>query len=282
MSHAETSATVTTVRSHDGTALAVHTMGSGPGAVIVGGAFRSATDYLPLARALSRSATVHLLDRRGRGGSGPQGASYGLDVECADLEAVLEATGSRSAFGHSFGGLVVLETAARTSALDRVAVYDPAVSVAGSIPVDWLPGYRRLLDRGHGHAAFAHFVQGSGGAPAYVSRLPRWYLTAVLTVVMRQDWPAYEPLLDAAYHEHLEVGRADAGSLERFRSVTAGALLLGGSRSPAHLARQLLPALGAVIESSEVDVMDGLDHFAPDEKAPTTVAAALAAFWARS
>jgi hypothetical protein len=35
-----------------------------------------------------------------------------------------------------------------------------------------------------------------------------------------------------------------------------------------------------VIASSEVDVMDGLDHVAPDEKAPTTVAAALAAFGA--
>jgi pimeloyl-ACP methyl ester carboxylesterase len=274
--------TVSTAVAPDGTNLAVHSLGDGPGVALVGGAFRAAADYLPLATELAGVATVHVIDRRGRTGSGPQGPSYCLDRECEDLAAVARATGARAAFGHSFGGLVVLETAARTTVFDRVAVYDPGVSVAGSIPLGWLPGYRRLLDAGDAPGAFAHFVQGSGGAPAFVARLPRWYLKAVLRVVMRgRSWQRYARLLEAAYHEHVEVGRADSGSLERFRAVRAEVLLLGGGRSPACLSSELLPVLASELGHADVEVLDPLDHFAPDEKAPTDVAARLIPFLAR-
>jgi pimeloyl-ACP methyl ester carboxylesterase len=267
-----TGATSSTIRSDDGTDLSVLTLGSGPGIVIVGGAFRSATDYLALAHLLADSATVHVLNRRGRGGSGPQGWNYSLDQECRDLRAVAEATGTHAAFGHSYGGLVALETA-RSNVFDLVAVYDPAVDVDGSIPAAWLPGYRRLLDSGDVRAAFAHFVKGNGGAPALASHLPTWYLKAVLRLALRGErWQQYAELLDTAYYEHVEVTRADAGSLDRFSSVTANALLLGGSRSPAYLSHALLPSLGGMIKRSSVEIIDGLDHFAPDEKAPEAVA----------
>jgi pimeloyl-ACP methyl ester carboxylesterase len=272
-------ATLSTIVSDDGTDLSVHTLGEGPGVVIVGGAFRSATDYLALARERADTATVHVLDRRGRGGSGPQGPSYSLDRECEDLHAVARATGARAAFGHSYGGLVVLETAVRSTAFDRVAVYDPGIAVAGSIPVAWLAGYRRLLDSGDERGAFACFVQGAGGAPAFVARLPRWYLKGVLRVAIRgEHWQRYARLLDSAYYEHVEVNRADTGSLDRFGSVAADVLLLGGRRSPAHLSHQLLPALARVLDRATVEIIDGLDHFAPDEKAPDVVAERLIPF----
>jgi pimeloyl-ACP methyl ester carboxylesterase len=279
MSRDANSTVSSSIVSGDGTVLSVHTIGDGPGVVIVGGAFRSATDYLPLAGHAAGSATVHVLDRRGHGGSGPQGLAYSLDRECEDLQAVARATGARAAFGHSFGGLVVLETAARSTVLDRIAVYDPAISVAGSIPAAWLPGYRRLLDSGDQRGAFAHFVKGNGGSPAIVSRLPRWYLKAVLRLAIRGErWQRYAELLDAAYREHLEADRAGHGSLDRFRAVRAEALLLGGSRSPAYLSRQLLPSLAAEIPRTDLEVIDGLDHFAPDEKAPEAVADRLVPF----
>jgi hypothetical protein len=40
------------------------------------------------------------------------------------------ATDSRSAFGHSFGGLVVLETARCQPIFDELFVYEPGVPVA--------------------------------------------------------------------------------------------------------------------------------------------------------
>jgi hypothetical protein len=98
---------------------------------------------------------------------------------------------------------VVLETA-RSAVFDRVAVYDPAIDVDGSIPAAWLPAYRRLLDSGDDCAAFAHFVKGNGGAPALVSHLTTWYLKAALRVAMRcEHWQRYAGLLDTAYYEHV-------------------------------------------------------------------------------
>jgi pimeloyl-ACP methyl ester carboxylesterase len=84
---------------------------------VVGGALRTAEDYLPLAGRLARSLTVHLVERRGRGASGPQGPDYALAKEVEDLLAVRAETGARLAFGHSYGGLVVLEAARSASTL---------------------------------------------------------------------------------------------------------------------------------------------------------------------
>jgi pimeloyl-ACP methyl ester carboxylesterase len=93
-----------------------------------------------------------------------------------------------------------------------------------------------------------------------------------------ERWQRYAELLDAAYREHIEADRAGHGSLDRFRAVSADALLLGGSRSPAYLSRQLLPSLAAEIPRTDLEVIDGLDHFAPDEKAPEAVADRLVPF----
>ena len=61
-------------------------------------------DYTHLGEALASSFTVHLVDRRGRGRSGPQGAGYSIDKECEDLLAVMDTTGARNVFGHSGPG----------------------------------------------------------------------------------------------------------------------------------------------------------------------------------
>jgi pimeloyl-ACP methyl ester carboxylesterase len=59
------------VPSADGAAIAYRSLGFGEGIVVVGGALSSGEDYLPLARELSESFAVHVVDRRGRGASGP-------------------------------------------------------------------------------------------------------------------------------------------------------------------------------------------------------------------
>ena len=84
--------TATTV-SADGTTIAYHTLGQGPGLVIVGGVLWDGSDYLPLARALAHDYQVHVMERRARPGSGPQREHHGIDDECTDLVAVA-ATGA--------------------------------------------------------------------------------------------------------------------------------------------------------------------------------------------
>lgn len=65
--------TSSTVASVDRTTIAYETLGSGAGLIVVGGVLSTAGDYMDLARQLAGSSTVHLMERRGRGASGPQG-----------------------------------------------------------------------------------------------------------------------------------------------------------------------------------------------------------------
>ena len=55
-----------TATSADGTQVAYRSVGAGSGLIVVGGAMRTAEDYLPLAHALARSFEVHVMERRGR------------------------------------------------------------------------------------------------------------------------------------------------------------------------------------------------------------------------
>jgi hypothetical protein len=86
------------------------------------------------------------------------------------------------------------------------------------------------------------------------------------------------PLLESNLAEHRLVGQLDDGTIERFRSITAPTLLLGGSRSPAFLTTDLLPALASVIPHATASILDRLDHLAPDQTAPEPVAARLLQF----
>ena len=122
---AESNVRVSSAQSADGTPIGYCSVGTGPGLIIVGGVLSSAARYRPLAEKLTDTFEVHLMNRRGRAGSGPQGAGHSIEQECDDLLAVIAATGAGMVFGHSFGGLVALETARRRTGLQRVLVYEP-------------------------------------------------------------------------------------------------------------------------------------------------------------
>ena len=266
------------VSSADGTTIAYRSLGAGAPVVVVGGVLSTAEDYLPLARSLARGFEVHVVERRGRGASGAQGEHYGIERECEDLEAVLAETAATRVFGHSFGGLVALETAKRAAELARVAVYEPGVSVDGSIPMGWIDRYRELLARGDNRGAFACLARGSGHAPAIVERLPLWYLRLVLpAAVGRARWRRMEPLLGASLAEHEEVRRLD-GTLASYARVAMPVLLLAGRRSPRG-STATLEALARTLPAPTVDVLDGLSHEAPATGASARVAERLEAFF---
>src|ERR1700749_2292082 len=148
------------VTSADGTPVEYLTVGSGPPVIVIPGALAVASDLTALAALLAQRHTVHVVQRRGRGGSGPQGERYGIERECEDVEAVRARTGARLVFGHSFGGLVALRAACGSTAFDAVAVYEPGVSVSGSIPVDWIGRARGEISAGAGFRGFLTLVPG--------------------------------------------------------------------------------------------------------------------------
>jgi pimeloyl-ACP methyl ester carboxylesterase len=100
---------VTRVVSRDGTEIAYWTSGEGPPLVLVHGAPDDHTRWHPLLPYLESHATVHAMDRRGRGASG-DAPGYHLAREFEDVAAVVDAVAEASGsavdvYGHSFGGL---------------------------------------------------------------------------------------------------------------------------------------------------------------------------------
>jgi hypothetical protein len=259
-----------TVHSADGTPISYRSMGSGAGLLVVGGANRTAEDYLPLATKLAGSFTVHLVERRGRGASGPQGPGYSLDREVEDLLAVQKETGARLAAGHSYSGLSLLETARAYQVFDRIAVYEPGLATA-PVPTAWMAPYRERLAAGDPYGAFVHFIRGSGGAPAITARMPIWYLRLVLRMAFHgQAWQRMLPLLEPNLAEHEQIA-AQYGRLAEFAAVTASVLILCGSRStPA--AKADCAALRDTIPHATLETLAGLNHFGPEGRSAPLVA----------
>lgn len=262
------------VTSHDGTTIAIHTLGRGPGLLVVGGALQTAEDYLGLARLLGEEFTVHVTDRRGRGGSGPHGAGYSLDKEIDDLLAAGAATGAQTVFGHSYGGLVVLEAMAQGTTLAAASVFEPGVSINGSIPATWVPAYREMLAHGDTYGAFAHFIRSSPQAPAITRLLPRWYLRLALHA-MPGFGERIAPHLEGNALEHEQVAGRD-NQFPTYRSVHGSVHLLAGAKSPA-LVATTMQTLNNTIPESTMAVLPGLGHMAPLAKRPVALAHAIAA-----
>ncbi len=131
-----------TVLSKDGTTISYLSIGDGPSALVIHGILSMASDYAAFARALAEHFTVHTIERRGRGESGPQGDDYSIVKECEDVLALRAETGASLLVGHSYGGLVALEVARNNTAFTKIAVYEPGVSIDGSMPTGWMPEQR--------------------------------------------------------------------------------------------------------------------------------------------
>ena len=266
------------VESADGTHIEVWSIGTGPGVVLVPGALSTADDYRHLAAALSGRFTVHTVQRRGRGRSGPQGDRYGIERECEDVEAVAARTGSAFLFGHSYGGLIVLRAAGRPGApYRRVAVYEPGVSVNGLIPMHWLPRYRSALNRHRPLDALAILSVATG--PAQGRRMPIWAMRIILVLVMSPARRrAMTPLLEPAILEHEQIARFDDTAAD-YRGIAAPTLLLSGQRSRLAYVPAAVAALKTVLADVHTLELPGLDHFGPNSARPDQIADALTAFF---
>ncbi|MBB6733874.1 alpha/beta fold hydrolase [Cohnella zeiphila] len=250
------------VTSKDGTTIAYRSFGRGPGLLVVPGALSTSEEFTELAGKLSDSFTVHIVDRRGRGGSGPQGPDYSIAKEREDLLAVQEATGAVYLFGHSYGGLAALEAAMATSAFAKIALYEPGV-VVQSEPADWnwLSEYEKDMNRGDYRAAFAAFVRGAGHTP--LSRLPKWYAKLILRMVIRGNhWSRILRLLSENLNEHREVRRL-ASTYPRYGEIRADVLVLSGGKSPESVHR-MAGELERTIGRSRTLSIPKLHHLSPE------------------
>jgi len=271
MSHISTTTDTThTVLSQDGAKISYLTMGSGPAVIVIPGALSMATSYTAFASALAEHFTVHIIERRGRGQSDPQGADYSIRKECEDVLALQQETGASFLVGHSFGGLVALEVARKNPAFTKLAVYEPGVSIDGSISMDWIPGYKKNLGEKKYLAAFVEFSLGVG--PEYARNTPPWLMKLLIPLIIgSHERMMMLGLLPENLREHQEVARLDS-SYENYQDITADVLLMYGGKSNTTWVNMAMEQLAAVLPQSETKEFPKLDHFGIDKRAPQEVA----------
>lgn len=272
------------VSSADGTVVGYRLLGSGPAVLLVHGGMQAAQHLMKLADALSAEFTVYVPDRRGRGLSGPPGDDYSVMREVEDLQALVAATGAARIFGLSSGALVTLRTALATSGLDAIALYEPPLSVDGSVPMGWVPRFDREVARGRLAAALVTALKGMMVEPV-LGRVPRFVLVPLMAIGARlqgngsgDDVPI--PALIPTQRFDMRLVEEMAGTAQDYASLGPRVLLLGGAKSPTFLT-VALDELSVVLPRVQRTTFSGLGHSGPDDDGdPRRVAEALRTFFA--
>lgn len=234
------------VPTHDGGRLALYSYGTedAPGerrVVVIGGAFLTALIYRPFSMALADGLgdgwAVDVYDRRGRGNSTEQPADYSMATEIADVRTVMDATGARNVLGHSLGGSVALnavqEFAGTSYEPDKLAVYDAAVNIDGSIDMSWLDDFEAAVNAGKVGHAMARMKKGMQPGTA-LSKVPEPVLAGLMAVVsrtkvnkmLRELMPTGVGELRAAYDE--------AEHVRNFAVLPANTHFMVGGKSPSY------------------------------------------------
>ena len=267
-----------TVLSKDGTRIAYLSVGAGPAVLVLPGILSMASDYAAFARALAEHFTVHAIERRGRGESGPQGDDYSIVKECEDVLALQAATGASLLVGHSYGGLIALEVARHTTAFTKIAVYEPGVSIDGSMPMDWVPGYEKKLAEHKDLDALVEFTLAD--APAPLSKMPPWLMKLGwrLLFIRYPQSRQMLGLLQQNVREWREIARLDS-RYEHYREIAAGVLLMYGGKSKSTAVTLAMEQLAAILPHSETKEFPTLDHFGIERTAPREVAKAVSDYF---
>jgi pimeloyl-ACP methyl ester carboxylesterase len=252
------------VRSADGTAIGFLTLGSGPPLVFVHGSLTTGDDWRPVAAALADRFTCCIMSRRGRGRSG-DGPDYSLDKECQDIQAVLDACGTRPhLLGHSYGAVCALETA-RRSPIGKLILCEPPLPVDGTVIGPAFPAFRDAVQRRQLDEALTIMLKDLGQLSAeQVARLrgrPLWNDLAALT--------------PSALRELETIDSLEPG-VDRFAGVMAPALLLVGTGTARHH-KVAARALQARLPNARTVLFEGQGHDA-HVSIPDVVAREIAGF----
>jgi pimeloyl-ACP methyl ester carboxylesterase len=251
-----------TVTSRDGTRIAFERSGAGPALVLVDGAlcFRSFGPMTPLAELLAPHFTVYRYDRRGRGESGDT-APYAVAREIEDLDAVIaEAGGAAFVFGISSGAVLALEAAASGSAISKLALYEPPLTVdedASGESKEFGERLEQLVAEGRRDDAVEFFLS-SAGVPA----------DAIAAMRSEPSWALFESVAPTLVYDNALLGD---GSVPRDRGATLNvpALVASGGDSPDFF-RRAAEATADTIPGARHETLEGQSwgQVAPEALAP--------------
>ncbi|RAS61602.1 pimeloyl-ACP methyl ester carboxylesterase [Lentzea atacamensis] len=266
------------ITSVDGTTIGCRTTGRGPGVLVIPGPMEGAGDFRELAEALANDFTVHVLDRRGRGESGPHRAGHGLRTEVEDVRAVLDATGAQRLLGVSSGAVIALEAALRLPGITHVVAYEPPIDLAkhrGGV----LARFEQEVEAGRHPEAVVTITKGLGFGPLWLRVMlrlaPRWVLVRAVRKMVAEEGKDLLEGLPTVRHD-LRIVEEGSANLTRFGALRGHVLLIGGTRSPSYLTGGLY-ALADLLPHAEKILVDRAHHFSAAES-PRLLVPALEGF----
>ncbi len=261
-----------TMRTRDGARLAYRPFAAAHGTegdvplVLLHATLSASAQLAGLGRLLAARGPVLALDRRGSGESAVSSARpLDVGVHVADVAALLDAEGIGAAIlvGHSFGGVVALEAAAR--------IPERVIAV-----VAWEPPYGPLSDAGT-RAAFAAVAaataraHAAGGAPAAAAAF-------LAGVAGKGSWQTLSARARAFIAAQGNGAFADAGMAgldpAGLARITAPVTILAGTASETFYA-PIARALVERVPGARLVTLDGLRHTAPITDAGPVAAAVL-------
>ncbi len=211
--------------SPDGTTIAYDSVGTGPGLILIAGAFTDRSYYVPLVTALSSAFTVITYDRRGRGDS-TDTAPYAIERELEDLAAVRDATGAVFAYADSSGVMVLLRSVAAGTPFQKLVVMEPPFRVEGAPPAPdrYLERLQNFIATGTPGAAAELFIVEAVGQPQ----------AAVDALKSGPLWKSLEAMAPTLIYDALQMGDSSLPA-DLLSTIAVETLAIHSTSSPTWL-----------------------------------------------
>lgn len=242
---------VVTVRSKDGTSIAVECAGTGPSLVIVHGGTGDRTRWTPLFPLFASHFTVCAMDRRGHGASGDS-LDYSLEKEIEDVAAVANSRpGTVFVLGHSYGAVSALEAAFLTNKISKLVLYEPPLQDLDHTAV--AARMEKMIQAGDRERAAVTFFQ------EIVMISP----SEVAAMKARPSWSALKASIDSQIRQI----RALAGyrfNPKHVSTLKVPTLLLTGSKTSSPQLKSAIDSLMQCLPNRKVVVFEGQQHNAMD------------------
>jgi pimeloyl-ACP methyl ester carboxylesterase len=248
------------------------TSGEGPPLLLVHGTAGVHDRFAPLLPYLEPHATVHVMDRRGRGASG-DAPDYDLAREFEDVAAVVDAIAQASGsavdvYGHSYGGNCAFGAALLTSNIRRLVLYEgwpPVKPELLAFPPEVEERLNALVAAGNREAALETFMR-------EVVMVSEEDIRAI------RAQPTWQARVAAAHTITREIRAFSDDTLdpEQAAKITAPVLALTGADTPDEL-KDDPEAVAAALPDARIVVLEGQQHVA-DVLVPEVFAGHVLAF----
>jgi hypothetical protein len=249
--------------SADGTAIAYEARGTGPLAVVVGGAFNDRGTWAGLAAELADLGFTGVsYDRRGRGDSGNT-EPYALEREFEDLAAVVAGAGGGPVYAHgvSSGAALLLRAVAAGLPVERISVFEPPFRVPGAPPAppDYMATLQRYVDADDRDGMVTYFQTQAVGLPEPV----------VQSFKSQPMWPALCAMAPTLVHDGWAMGGDDQSfPSELLSSVPVPVLAVTSSGTQSWLGGTAEVVAGALPDARFVRLEGGFHHVPDPVLAP--------------